>query len=61
MFGAGLVEDKLTELTELCSEFRVRRLELFGSAVSGEFELGSSDLDFLVEFESMKPSEYAAA
>jgi predicted nucleotidyltransferase len=56
-----IVEDRLTELSKLCTEFRVRRLELFGSAVSGEFELGSSDLDFLVEFEPMEPSEYAAA
>ena len=57
----GIVENCLTELTKLCSQFRVKRLEMFGSAVSGEFEFGSSDLDFLVEFEPMGPSEYAAA
>ena len=57
----SIVENRLTELSNLCAEFRVRRLELFGSAVSGEFEFGSSDLDFLVEFEPMGPSEYAAA
>ena len=57
----SIVEDWLTEPGKLCTEFRVRRLELFGSVVSGEFDFGSSDLDFLVEFESMEPSEYASA
>ena len=30
----------------------VERLELFGSAATGEFKEGSSDLDFLVEFKA---------
>ncbi|MFT4246958.1 MAG: nucleotidyltransferase domain-containing protein [Pseudomonas sp.] len=40
------------ELAALCERFRVRRLDLFGSAARGE-EHEDSDLDFLVEFESM--------
>jgi len=38
------------ELTELCRRFHVRRLDVFGSAARGDFDLAQSDLDFLVEF-----------
>ena len=48
-----------SELAQLCLKFHVRRLELFGSAVSGEFNSEFSDLDFLVEFESLPEGEYA--
>ena len=48
-------------LAELCWKFHVRRLELFGSAVCGTFHPQRSDLDFLVEFESLSAGEYAAA
>jgi uncharacterized protein len=39
------------ELMELCRRFRVRRLDLFGSATGDDFDVERSDLDFLVEFE----------
>lgn len=42
-------------LRELCRKFRVRRLELFGSATDERFDPDSSDLDFLVEFEPDSP------
>lgn len=35
----------------LCQRLGVKRLELFGSAVAGPFELGRSDFDFLVELD----------
>jgi hypothetical protein len=38
------------EIEELCREFGVRRLELFGSAARGDFDVRRSDVDFLVEF-----------
>ena len=53
------VESKQTELSELCRQYRVRRLELFGSAVSSRFKPATSDLDFLVEFETSSPAESA--
>jgi predicted nucleotidyltransferase len=34
-------------------------LELFGSAASGGFDPAHSDLDFLVEFQDLTPTEYA--
>lgn len=40
------------ELRDLCRRYRVRRLEVFGSAARQDFG-PSSDLDFLVEFEVM--------
>ena len=55
------VEEQAKTIESLCRRFRVRRLELFGSAASGGFNPDSSDLDFLVEFEHLRPSEYADA
>jgi uncharacterized protein len=39
------------ELERLCREYGVERLEVFGSAVSGDFDPDRSDLDFLIEFQ----------
>lgn len=55
-----IVEQNLGTLEKLCHRYRVRRLELIGSAVEGEkFDAEHSDLDFLVEFQPLKPGEYA--
>jgi predicted nucleotidyltransferase len=43
------------ELGELCRRFHVRRLDLFGSATSDDFDAVRSDLDFLVEFDPQAP------
>jgi predicted nucleotidyltransferase len=59
--GGEIVERSLPTITELCRRFGVRRLELFGSAATGCFDRGRSDLDFLVEFEEMPPGTYAKA
>ena len=47
-----LVEQHLPRLAELCQQYGVRRLDLFGSAARGAFDPSSSDLDFLVLFQS---------
>jgi hypothetical protein len=44
------VHQQREALLDLCRQFRVSRLELFGSANSSEFDERTSDLDFLVEF-----------
>ena len=49
------------ELEQICRRYRVQRLELFGSAVSGRYRQGESDLDFLVEFEPLPIGAYADA
>jgi predicted nucleotidyltransferase len=43
--------ERRTELEGLCRRYEVRRLEVFGSAASGGFRDGDSDLDFLVELQ----------
>jgi predicted nucleotidyltransferase len=43
------------ELRTLCRRFRVRRLDLFGSAARGDFDPVRSDLDFIVEFDRNAP------
>lgn len=47
------------QITELCRQHHVRRLELFGSAALGEFDNVSSDVDFLVDFERLEHGAYA--
>ncbi len=54
-----LIQDRKEELADICSRFRVLSLALFGSAARGDFELETSDLDFLVEFMAMPPQEHA--
>lgn len=56
-----LIETKRAELAQLCAQYRVRRLELFGSATDERFEPDTSDLDFLVEFQELSPREHANA
>lgn len=49
-------------LPDLCRRFRVRRLDLFGSAATGHgFDPVHSDLDLLVTFEPLAPADYARA
>lgn len=56
-----LVDSRTVEIAELCRRLRVQELDVFGSAVRGDFDSTSSDLDFIVEFEPMLPAEYAEA
>lgn len=56
----SIIENKRVELADLCRRFSVKKLELFGSALEGRFDLASSDLDFLVEFEQSTPTEHAS-
>ena len=45
-----LVGDRRDEIESLCRQFGVRRLDLFGSALSDSFDPLTSDIDVLVEF-----------
>jgi predicted nucleotidyltransferase len=58
----GPLEDRREQLTQLCRDFRVRRLDAFGSAADRErFDPNRSDIDLLVEFEAMDPVCHAKA
>jgi predicted nucleotidyltransferase len=54
-----LIEEQRENLKSLCDRFAVRRLEVFGSAVTDRFDPATSDLDFLVELEPASPGEMA--
>jgi uncharacterized protein len=53
------VEDRSTEIADLCRRYGVERLDLFGSASgTGEgFDSEGSDLDFVVSFERREPPD----
>ena len=58
----GFVEERRDDLQRLSGQFRVSRLDVFGSAVAADrFDPARSDVDFLVEFEPMEPVEHARA
>ena len=57
----NLVARNKAELTALCRRFGVRRLELFGSVATGQDDPIGSDVDFLVEFETLPEGTYADA
>jgi hypothetical protein len=47
----ALIEQKLSDISSVCRQHHVRRLEVFGSAARGtDFDPARSDADFLVEF-----------
>lgn len=50
-----LVAERVDEIGALCREHGVQRLDVFGSAAVGDFDAGSSDLDFLVVFKPDAP------
>ena len=56
----ALIEEQRPALAELCRNYRVARLDLFGSAVKGEYEPATSDLDFIVRFADRTPGTYLA-
>jgi hypothetical protein len=45
----ALVEDNWEAIVALCEQHGVRRLSVFGSAVTGTFDPATSDVDFLVD------------
>jgi len=53
------LEARRDDVAQICSRHRVKRLSLFGSAAKDRFDPKTSDVDLLVEFERMKPSEHA--
>ena len=46
-----LVTRRTPQIRNLCRRHHVKRLDVFGSAVNGDFRPDESDIDFLVEFD----------
>ena len=47
------------QIKELCDQYKVKSLELFGSAARGDFDSSNSDIDLLVLFENSALKDYA--
>ncbi|HEU0164907.1 MAG TPA: nucleotidyltransferase domain-containing protein [Thermomicrobiales bacterium] len=45
----ALISDNLDQIVELCREYRIRKLDLFGSAATGAFDPETSDVDFIAD------------
>ena len=45
-----IVADKLPAIRELCRQYGVARLDLFGSAATDDFDAARSAVDFLVHY-----------
>ncbi len=56
-----LVVQHSDELAEICRRHHVKRLDVFGSAVVGNFNPQTSDIDFLVDYHLLPPSQHADA
>lgn len=56
-----ILEVQSDAVRTLCLHCRVRRLELFGSALTNRFDSAHSDLDMMVTFEELEPGPYADA
>jgi predicted nucleotidyltransferase len=53
------VEQQRSVLAELCRRYRIRKLQLFGSATTRGFSQATSDLDFVAEFADTQSADYA--
>jgi hypothetical protein len=51
------VANQMDLIQNLCAQYKVKSMHLFGSAVGDDFS-ASSDLDFLVDFQAISPEEY---
>lgn len=47
-----IITTRREQVIELCRKYHVRRLSVFGSVLRDDFNAESSDIDFVVEFES---------
>ena len=52
MMLPAIITEHEAEIDELCRRFHVRRLEVFGSAATGDWDPASSDIDLLVQFDA---------
>lgn len=48
-------------LTNICKKYGVMQMIIFGSAIRPDFDPDKSDIDILVSFKTMTPTEHADA
>jgi len=56
-----LTKPQLALITAACSQHHVSRLYLFGSLLRPDYRPGQSDIDLLVEFQPLEPTELVDA
>ena len=56
-----LTKPQLAIITAACSQHHVLRLYLFGSLLRPDYRPGQSDIDLLVEFQPLEPTELVDA
>ena len=56
-----LTNPQLAVITAACSQHHVSRLYLFGSLLRSDYRPGESDIDLLVEFQPLEPTELVDA
>jgi predicted nucleotidyltransferase len=54
-----LIEQHKADLADLCRKYKVKSLEVFGSAANGAWDPTTSDLDFLVDFLPLSPGPHS--
>lgn len=54
----NFIDQHINEIRQLCSNYRVKQLYALGSVINKNFN-EQSDIDLLVNFESLDVSEYA--
>jgi predicted nucleotidyltransferase len=53
-----LVDEHTSEIQQLCAQHKVKKLYVFGSALTRQFK-SDSDIDLIVDFESQDIAQYA--
>lgn len=51
----ALVSDNLDRIADLCREYGIRKLDLFGSAATGAFDPETSDIDLIADLGEYEP------
>ena len=54
----NLIEKNISPISNLCREYKVKQLFVFGSVLTDNFKK-NSDIDFIVDFQRMDLYEYA--
>jgi uncharacterized protein len=57
----ALSKPQLTAIAAACRRHHVARMHAFGSLLRPDFRQGESDIDLLVEFESLQPTDLVEA
>ena len=56
---ANVIAEKQEQVNAICATHRVKKLILFGSALTDRFKPETSDVDLLVEFLPLAPVDHA--